>query len=222
MSSPVEHILEWVGHDSGGFFKVYDKETKTTHELALPLRFAYLDVKKAVAGFYEAVGRGFFSNEIRNTKTQPFEVKYYKDGNAHPVANGLWDDIKGEIGGKGAKFCNMVYATLLTSTDAVGGGSLVKIPMMGSAGSAWIDLNIKDGESFEITSFIDKSKGRTKYREPVLVKIDITNDEGAVADEQDAALQAYFDSKRTASVAVPATVEHHEEAPQVDDDDVPF
>ena len=218
-ANPVEHILEWVGHDGGGFFKVYDKETKQSHEVQLPLRFAYLDCRKAVAGYYEAVKRGFFSNEIRNTRTQPFDVKYYKDGAVHPVANGLWEDIKGEIGGKGAKFCNMVYATLLTSSDAVGGGSLVKIPMMGAAGSAWIDLNIKDGEGFEVTGFVDKKKGRTAYREPVLEKIEIDDDEGAIADEQDTVLQEYFGASKVVAVAVEP---HHEPDVPEDTEDIPF
>ena len=232
-TSPVEHVLEWVGHDQGGFFKVYDKDTKTTAEVKLPLRFAYLDCKKAVAGYYEAVKRGFYSNEIRNTKKQAFEVKYYKDGAVHPVANGLWDDIKGDIGSKGAKFCNMVYATLLTATDAIGSGTLVKIPFVGSAGSAWIDLAIKDGESFEITGFVDKVKGRTKYREPVIVKVEISEEEGALANEHDAALQAYFAAGKPAATQdesapdrdeVPHSVIDEQEhmVPEDDSDLVPF
>lgn len=218
VSSPIEATLEWVGHDQGGLFKVYNKDTKATTELQLPLRFAFLDCRKAVAGYYEAVKRSFYSNEVRNTKTQEFEVKYYKDGTAHPVANGLWNDIKGEIGGKGAKFCNVVYATLLSSTP-LGVGLLVKIPLVGAAGSAWIDFNIKDGESFQISGYENKKKGRTDYREPVFELINISEAEGVLADEQDAALQAYFGSKKHDAVA------HESDAPEAteaDDDDSPF
>lgn len=222
MSSPVEHILEWVGHDSGGFFKVYDKETKTTHEVPLPLRFAFLDCKRGVSGFWKKVKSGLFSNEVHSVKTEEMSVKYRKDGETIEVVKGIWSDIKDNVEGKGGKFCSNVYATLLTSTDAIGGGSLVKLSMSGCCNSAWIDAKIKDGESFEIASFVEKMNGTNKYREPVLVKIEITDDEGAIADEQDVALQKYFDSKKA---VLPDAVEKHEEIPTGDeheDDDVPF
>jgi len=227
--NPVEHKLEWVGHEAGGYFTVWDREAKQEIKLELPLRFAYLDTKKAVGGYYESVKRSFFSNEIRNTKTQEFDVRYYKDGNTHPVAKGLWADIKGDIGNKGAKFCNVVYATLLTSTNEdVPGGSLVKLPLVGAAGSAWIDLGIKDGESFEVTGYDDRTKGRTKYRSPVFEKIEIDDDEDAIACDQDKALQEYFNAKRepkkdTAEGALESGgfVEDDEELIPLDDD-VPF
>lgn len=228
-SNPVEYKLEWVGHDEGGYFSVWDRDQKREIVVKLPLRFAYLDTKKAVGGFYEAVSRSFFSNEIRNTRAQEFDVRYYKDGTSHPVAKGLWADIKGEISGKGAKFCNMVYATLLTSTDEIGGGSLVKIPLVGAASSAWIDLNIKDGESFEISGCTDEVKGRTKYRAPVFEKIEITDEEGAIADEQDRALQEYFEAysaqKKEESASAHYTDDdapEEPELPELEDDEIPF
>ena len=219
-SNPTEHILEWVGHEDGGFFTVYNKETKTKTELPLPLRFAYLDTRKSVAGYYESVQRGFYSNEIKPFSSEPFDVKYYKDGTAHPVAKGTWTEIKGEIGSKGGKYCNNVYATLLTSTsEEIAGGSLVKLPLLGAAGSEWIDLSIADGESFEIVRFEDRTKGRTKYRAPIFTKIGISDAEGAIADEQDAALQEFFGSARAPldeqaqepSNEVPADFEEPEE-----------
>ena len=223
-SNPVEYKLEWVGHDEGGYFSVWDRENKCEIKLELPLKFAYLDCKKAVGGFYEGVKRSFFSNEIRNTKSQELDVRYYKDGTSHPVAKGLWNDIKGEIGGKGAKFCNVVYATLLNSTsDDIPGGSLVKLPLIGAAGSAWIDLNIKDGESFEVSGFEDKQKGRAKYRQPVFEKIQITKDEDAIACEQDKALQEYFNAaKEPAKESSPSDYYTDADAPDEDEDDFPF
>jgi hypothetical protein len=224
----VDHILEWVGHDAGGFFTVYNKETKTKTELPLPLRFAYLDTRKSVAGYYESVKRGFYSNEVKPFSSEPFDVKYYKDGNAHPVAKGTWSEIKGEIGAKGAKYCNNVYATLLDSTnEEIPGGSLVKLPLVGAAGSEWIDLAIADGESFAITGYDDRTKGRTKYRAPLFVKVEITDDEGAIADEQDAALQEFFgaDKVRSESPSVAYTDDQapaEAEVPEVDEDDIGF
>lgn len=194
-TNPTEYKMEWVGHEAGGYFSVWNRDEKKEIKVELPLRFAFLDCTKAVGGFLENVSRSPYSNEVRYTKHQPFDVRYYKDGNQHPVAKGLWNDIKGDIGQKGAKFVNVVYATLLTSTsDEVPGGSLVKLPLMGAAGSSWINLDIADGQSFSITGFEDKKKGRTSYRAPVFELIDISDDESATADEQDEALQKYLSS----------------------------
>ena len=157
-SNPTDYKLEWVGHDGGGYFKVWDTENKVEIKMELPLRFAYLDSRKAVAGFYEAVSRGFFSNEVKYTNREPFDVRYYKDGKVHPVAKGLWNDIKGDIGNNGAKFCNVVYATLLNSnSDEIPGGSLVKLPFVGACNSEWIDLKIEDGDAFEISGYEDRT-----------------------------------------------------------------
>ena len=155
---------------------------------------AFLDCLKAVGGFFENVQRSPYSNEVRYSNREPFDVRYYKDGNQHPVAKGMWNDIKGTLPA-GAKFVNVVYATLLScDSEEVPNGALVKLPLMGSSGSEWIDLKIKDGESFEITGYEDRTKGRTKYRAPLFEKIEITEDEGFLADEQDGALQEYLES----------------------------
>lgn len=221
-SNPVEYKLEWVGHEEGGYFSVWDREAKKEIKLDLPLRFAYLNIRKAVAGYYESVKRSFFSNEIAPFSKEEFDVRYYKDGNAHPVAKGTWTDIKGEVGQKGAKYCNVVYATLLNSTsEEIPGGSLVKLPFMGAAGSEWINLDIKDGQSFAVSGFNDCKKGRTSYRAPVFELIEITDEEGAIADEQDVALLEYFGSSKK-------PVEHmtdnavKAEAEDEEDESVPF
>lgn len=208
-SNPVEHKLEWVGHDGGGYFTIWDREEKKEIKVELPLRFAYLDIRKSVAGFYESVSRGFYSNEIKPFSTDEMHVKYYKDGTAHPVASGTWKELKGEIGGKGAKYCNNVYATLLSGEFA---GSLVKLPFVGAAGSEWINLEIKDGESFEITGYDDRKKGRTAYRAPLMEKIEITDEEGAMADAHDEALQEFFGavSEPKSEAMIPADVEELE------------
>ena len=227
-ANPTEFKLEWVGHDGGGYFTVWDREEKKEIKVELPLRLAYLDTRKSVAGYYESVKRSFFSNEIKPFSKEEFDVRYFKDGNSHPVAKGTWTDIKGEISGKGGKYCNNVYATLLTSTsDEIPGGSLVKLPFVGAAGSEWIDLDIKDGEAFEITGYEDRKKGRTDYRAPLMEKIEITEEEGAVADEHDTALQAFFDASKVSvpEVAVPApepAPEAHTSAPEAGDSDLPF
>jgi len=226
-SNPAEYKLEWVGHEEGGYFKVWDREAKKEIKMELPLRFAYLDDMKAIAGFYESVGRGFFSNEVRYTKHEPFDVRYYKDGNVHPVAKGLYNDIKGDIGNKGAKFCNVVYATLLNSnSEDIPGGSLVKLPLVGACNSEWIDLGVKDGESFEITGFEDRKKGRTSYRAPLFSKIEITDEEGAIADEQDEALQAFFTASKKEEAPLSTNYTDSdapaEPEPEIYEDEVPF
>jgi hypothetical protein len=213
-----------VGHDEGGYFSVWDRENKQEVRVDLPLRFVYLDTRKAIGGYYEAVGRSFFSNEVKPFSNEEFDVRYYKDGNSHPVAKGKWSDIKGEVGGKGGKYVNVVYATLLGET-VLGENVLVKLPLLGAAGSVWIDLEIKDGESFEVSGYVDATKGRNKYRAPVIAKIDITDEEGAIADEHDGALQAYFGAK-SEPVAKgdddkPPVTDEQDLTP-ADEDDFPF
>lgn len=227
-SNPVEYKLEWVGHEEGGYFTVWDRDAKKEIKLELPLRFAYLNTRKAVAGYYEGVKRSFYSNEIAPFSKQEFDVRYYKDGTAHPVAKGVWADIKGEVGAKGAKYCNVVYATLLNSTsEDIPGGSLVKLPLVGAAGSEWIDLAIEDGESFEVVRFEDRKKGRTSYRAPILEKIEITDEEGATADEHDVALLAYFDSQKVdkpaeAEPVAQPTAAEPADFDESDDGEIPF
>ena len=231
--SPVEFKLEWVGHEEGGYFKTWDKEQKCEVLAKLPLRFAYLDCTKAIGGFLENVSRSPYSNEVRNTQTEPFNIRYYKDGNQHPVATGLWADIKGDVP-KGTKFVNVIYATLLTKCDVADAGTLVKLPFLGSAGSAWIDLQIKDGESFEVSGFVDKKKGRTNYRAPVFARIDITEEEGETADKHDELVQEYLnsvlDSSKTEAASVevasgaevPDSVTDAGEAMLPEEDEIPF
>jgi len=100
-TNPTEYKMEWVGHEAGGYFSVWNRDEKKEIKVELPLRFAFLDCTKAVGGFLENVSRSPYSNEVRYTKHQPFDVRYYKDGNQHPVAKGLWNDIKGDIGRRG-------------------------------------------------------------------------------------------------------------------------
>jgi hypothetical protein len=213
-ANPTEYKLEWVGKRLGGYFKVWDRDSETEFKVELPLRFAYLDCMKSVAGYNKPVKRSFYSNEVRYTKNEELEVKYSKDGQTTVVTKGLWNDIKGLDGMKGAKFCSVVYATLLTSTsDKIPGGSLVKLPLTGTCNSAWIDLKMADGEAFEITGFEDLENGSTEYRSPVIVKIEITDDEGATADEHDTALQAFFDaSKAPKANETPAEAQAAQEA----------
>lgn len=203
-TSPVEFKLEWVGHEEGGYFKVWDRENKKEIKVELPLRFAYLDCTKAVGGFIESVGRSPYSNEVRYTNSQPFDVRYSKNGKQIPLAKGLWADIKNDIG-KGSKFVNVIYAVLLSDIDVIPFGAVVKIPFMGSCNSQWIDLGLEDGESFAVTEFEDRKKGRTNYRAPILERIELTDNEGELADEADDVLQKYLNS------TIGKDVEEHEE-----------
>jgi hypothetical protein len=223
ISNPAQAKLEWVGKRTGGYFESYDRDAKETTKIDLPLRFAYLDTMKSVVGFLDQVQRSLYSNEVRYTNRENLHVRYSKDNMTHTVANGQWKEIRGE--NPAMKFCNVVYATLLTEVDGVPSGALVKLPLSGTAGSQWIDLDMKDGESFEITGFEDRTKGATEYRAPLMQKIKITEEEGEQADEQDKVLQEYFESLKTLKKEEEAQPEQSVEsanAPECDDDDVPF
>lgn len=221
-SNPTELKLEWVAHDEGGYFKAWDSDAKKELRFDLPLRFAYLDCNRTIGGFYEAEERGLYSNEITNLRTQELDVRYYKDGKQHTVAKGVYADIKGELSSKGGRFCNMVYASLLNGDDS----KLVKLPLIGSSNTEWIELGIKDGESFSVTKFEDRKKGRTNYRAPILEKIEISEEEGVIADGHDEKLQEYFTAlkqSRSEEVEEVAPEEPEDQAPENDDGDViPF
>ncbi len=71
--NPAVKFFQWGG--SEGNVKYYDKEKKENVIIDLPFKFIKLDTLSTVTGFSDSDGSGYWSNEVRSLKMEPFVVK---------------------------------------------------------------------------------------------------------------------------------------------------
>jgi hypothetical protein len=211
---PCKRWFEWDGKN--GTVGYYDKEAKAWVPVKLPFTFILLDNLKVIGGFNKPQNCGIYSNEIRNTKNEVFDVQY--QGKRGQLANGLWNDIKDKVTARGGKFGNMLYIAKNT-TD---GMAICSFKAIGCAMGAWIEFaskhegtRDKDGRSplethgIRITGFVDGTTGDTKFRSPVFELVTIKPESDSEAMKLDKALQAYlndyFKNRAAATHNVPDT-----------------
>lgn len=99
--NPANRFFEWSG--SEGKIKCYDKERGVRALLDLPFTFIVLDQLACVVGYSDAEDCGYYSNEVRDTRTNPLVVRYAK--NNSEAFRGLYKDMNLP----GAKFAWSVY-----------------------------------------------------------------------------------------------------------------
>lgn len=185
--NPAQRFFEWSG--GNGTVTYYDRETKENIEVPLPFRFLVLDKVAQVGGGIDRNGQyeGFWSNAIRNTKTQPITVRS-KSG---VEAQGLYDQIKGT---PGVKWITGLY---IAYHDDDGTLIIGYLKIKGAALNAWIEFtkahkNIYKG-AFGITGSKKAKKGTNTYYEPVFEhfpKVSEESDKAAI--ELDVHLQEYL------------------------------
>src|ERR1022692_442279 len=86
--TPCKKFFSW--SSTKKMFEFYDKESKTKIDLPLPFTFLVLDNLVTIGGFSDADQAGYYANEIRNLKKEPFSVRLGKKG---VVATGLYADV---------------------------------------------------------------------------------------------------------------------------------
>lgn len=241
--NPCKHWFQWDGGDGKGF-KSYDKETKKNVITPLPFKFLILDRLTTVVGFNEPEQIGYYSNEIRDLKDQ-LTVRS-KNG---IEAKGTWEQVKAQLGTKGASYAQSVYIMFYQGKEAV----LGNIKMSGAALENWFGF-CKENKIMEIGVQVrttnEKKKGKVVYFEPVFEAIKVSEASNAAAVEMDKELQAYLvsylEKNKTTAEAVETKSEpktetkeevkaevkkeekeevKHEDintAGAIDDDDLPF
>ena len=189
--NPAVRFFDYAG--GTGAVQYYDRETKENVEVKLPFKFLILDRVAQVGGGIDRNGsyEGFWSNAVRNTKTQLFTVR----SKAGVECQGLYEAIKGY---PGVKWITGLYIAFYDDDGALAIGYL---KIKGSALNAWIEFskshkNIYEG-AFGITGSTKAKKGTNTYYEPVFEhfpKVSAESDDRAKELDQDLQeyLTAYF------------------------------
>lgn len=183
--NPATKFIDWSG--SEGKFKYYDKEKKENVFIELPFYFLPLDQLSTCKGYDEKAGLGFYSNEIRNTKTDMLTIRN-KNG---IVMTGLYEVCKEKLSSKGLDYVQSVYVAIKEGKNYV----LANLQLKGSALGPYIEF-CKGKKMSEIGVAVKKAnpmkKGATKYFEPVYEILKVSEEANTVAVELDRELQEYL------------------------------
>lgn len=189
--NPATIRYEWNG-ESGGF-KYFDKSKGEKGErvhVPLPFTFLVLDILSTIKGYSDNLKCGFWSNEIRNTKTDELTVRSKRG----IEAEGLYQTVIANRGIVGAKYCQSVYIAVYNEKREL---VIANLSLVGSALSAWIEYRKKNDVykgAIKVGDMIEKKKGKTVYFEPVFTPVDVKPETDAKAKELDAELQKYLTS----------------------------
>jgi len=189
IESPVKKYLSWSSNEK--CFKYYDKEQAKDVLLKLPVSFVHLDELATIKGWDEKSESGIYSNEVRSTKLEEFNVRSFKGGEIIKV---IYQDIKLRIQASGGVFHTSMYVYL--------NGEVVNLSFKGSALMGWSDFakeNRKNfgGNTIEILAAAEGKKGAVKFSTPVFTlgkPIGLTENEKA--EDAYTLLKAYLDAKK--------------------------
>lgn len=188
--NPSTRFFDWSG--STGKVQYFDKERGEKGEnveLGFPFKFLILDRVSQITGGTDRDGSysGFWSNAVKNLKTQSFTVRS-KQG---IEAQGLYDQIKNT---PGVKYMTGLYIAFY---DADRNLNIGYLKIKGAALTAWIEFTKKHRDiyqgAFGITGSEKCKKGATVYYEPVFEYIaQVGEDADAAAKQLDMHLQEYL------------------------------
>lgn len=188
--NPAIRFFEWSGES--GNVRYFDKELGEKGEnvtVELPFKFLVLDRVSQITGGIDRNGgyEGFWSNAVKNLKTQSFTVRS-KTG---IEAQGLYEQIKGTAG---VKYMSGLYIAFY-DTDAILKIGYLKIK--GAALTAWIEFTKKHRDiytgAFGIADRVQCKKGTNTYFEPSFIhcpKVSEESDNAAI--ELDKHVQEYL------------------------------
>lgn len=211
--NPATRFFQWAG-DSGSL-SYYDKAAKQNKPVDSKFVFILLDQLSTVKGWHEGSQSGIYSNEVRDTRTEPFTVKAFKGGE---LCRGIYQTIKDTITAHGGKFTANLYIAFKGDDGKLTIGSL---QFKGGALSAWFDF-VKQHRSelqenaLYISGSESKKNGSVTYRVPTFAFKPIQPETLAEAVKLDRQLQeylsGYFERTKTSGVARDAVGEQHDGA----------
>lgn len=230
--NPSKRWYEW--HGLKGCIQFYDKNKKdkesgelgTNVLVPLPFAFVYLDSLSSVTGYNKPSQSNIYSNEVRDTRNDQFEVRLHGRG-GQTLAVGFYADIKERVKGMGGKFTKSIY---LAYKEADGTLSIGVLLLKGAALGAWSDFQDANHEKIErgnyavkITGSEDGENGGVRFKIPVFALIEVSPESGAAAAELDGKLQSFLSGYLTRSAAThPAgRVAHGDEGQDHIHDDPP-
>lgn len=207
VKNPAKVFFEWAG--GKGCIKYFDKlagEKGENVEVALPFTFLVLDRLSCISGFSDADKSGFWSNEIRDTRTEKLTVRTKKG----IVAEGLYNSPAiDKAKTAGAQYAQSVYIAFYDNDKNLLIGN---IKFTGSGIGPWIEFLKKNdvyNGAVKLTKNPElKTKGSNRYYEPAFSMLEVTPDSNDKAMALDKELQEYFKSyfKRNETEVAPPEV----------------
>lgn len=186
--NPSTRYYEWQG--STGKLKYFDKSLGEKGEnviVDLPFTFLVLDRLATIKGYSDSDQSGFWSNEVRDTRTEMFTVKTKKG----TVTTALYKDLA-PILNLGACYSQSVYIAYYDTNKKLVIGN---IQMNGSAIGEWITF-CKGKDLYKcavkIESATPAKKGATNYFTPVFKALPVSEETNAAAIALDKELQEYL------------------------------
>ncbi len=194
--NPAVRWFEWNGEQ--GVVRYYDKEAKKNVDVGADFRFMLLDQLGSVRGWHDSSESGIYSNEVRDTRQEPFIVKSFKGGT---LAEGIYKDIKDRVTSVGGQFVANCYIAFKSDGEPLKIGS---IRFKGAALSAWMEFckahrGVLYSKAIRINGFTEGKKGRITFRVPVLKVTEVSRETDAAAVALDKELQKFLSGyfKRT-------------------------
>ncbi len=244
--NPAKKWFEWAAKKNTFYY--YDKDAvnpsdSTTKGIDInvpfPFKFVVLDTLHTMKGYNKPKKEGYWANEIRDTKKEPFKIMS-KNG---VEAQGLYENVKGKV--VGCKYYKSIYIGFFNENKEI---TIGNIKLSGTAMSDFMEFEKgkKITEGCIIIKYSRKIEdGDDIYYSPIFEQGKISPETDAKAIELDKVLQEYLTQYFANSAAVTPTpvtdVDVKSETPETDalfpkekehvnpvsvsndfDDDIPF
>lgn len=198
IQNPAVRRFEWKG--SKGCFVYYDKDRKENIEVASGFTFILLDRLANVRGYNKKQKMGIYSNEVRDTRSDPFVVKFY---NGPVIAEGVWADIKDKVTARSGKFGINCYVAFKLGNEL----KIGSVQLTGCALGPWIEFEkahrkrVNSGgkliqeiyaRAIAVKSSERDTSGDVEFEKPVFSLVEISDETNRAAIELDKELQDYL------------------------------
>ncbi len=230
--NPCDYYLEWNSAlNSFSYWKKgEDQEQGQRIPYPMPFRFAMLKSVFSISGYDENRRQGLYSNEVVDTRTEPFRV-FYRDNS--PCAHGIYSQIKDHVKSRGGHFVRSIYAMTPLGTIVnikIKGGQMINFGVIEKFG-----LRFED-EWIEVSSFEEKQDKEGKPYSLPLFEFNgsFTPRDIEFTDKAIRIVKHYFNSKApvhattapgssVASAKMPTPAQQaYMDWEQIGDDDLPF
>ena len=237
-SNPAELFITWSSKHQK--FVYYDKEAKANYMIDMPFKFLAISKYITVTGWNQKNEFSLISNEVKDISDELTVNAYYKGGNGkEQIVKGDWKSISELMELKKGKFTQSVYAMLPD-------GKVVNIKLSGASLSTWFEFQKNQTDRFfndwvVVNGFKEGVNGSVEYTYPVFewgTSLDKPSQERAeVADSKiEEYEKSYFKNSEPEKDAfegrsrsevdkhekIAAELDMHEQAANVEEDDLPF
>jgi hypothetical protein len=153
--NPVRYFISYSG--ANGTFSYWDKDAKERVEIGNSVDLVLMDTRSAVTGWSEEFGGRIFSNRVKSTTKEQFNVRCGKNA----ISEGLWADIKDRVKTAGGKFCTDVFAL----ANVNGSWEPVQLELSGASLGDWMTMLDEVGGRNSLYSVVlTMSKGEQKKK----------------------------------------------------------